>query len=509
MSVEPDENEEHLQIIKADSIFDFNEFEDAEINTIESDEEKYTQINEYIDEASQQAFTQSNLEEVEEQKEESKQTEIAKQSIIVSSEVRRSSRPQKLSPILIENKEQEEERISISKLDNELKEAKRKEAKKREEDNKKLLANVGSIRSVDGNETDASTATIATSYIIPNIRLETYNPTSQASMIFDQEFMKGINGETLCSLCGFKLKDRVSYWHNKIHNPTNLEKLTWSYDHFVPVNFSAVVFRIPTSKSTFTPIEKEYLKNIGHIACYHCNYEKSQRMFITCPVKGKKDFNNFQPNEDSITLFVHDLYKSQNKNGWSKEGDEIKRTLTKCLTNEKKHYVTWIRQRIGAIRKLAQNVCNIIKNNTNHTIIKQRHKLARIIIAKADQSLISNDEYKCIKKNKKKISFRKNYIANLFASAELNFPKPWKEDSVIDSSKLEIIEEEPEVESIPSDMTSTVRRDEKIDLKIKRDPPIDSRKKRQFSQKTKFAANFGSSRKRKNKRKTYRRIRLF
>jgi hypothetical protein len=491
MSVEPDENEEYSQIIKADSIFDFNEFEDAEINTIKPDEEKYTQINEYIDEASQQAYTQLNLEEVEEQKEESKQTEIAKQSIIVSEEVRKSSRPQKLSTVVIENKQQEEERISKAKLDNELKEAKRKEANKKEEDNRKLLTNVGSIRSVDGNETDASTATIATSYIIPNIRLETYNPTSQASMIFEEEFMKGINGETLCSLCGFKLKDRVSYWHNKIHNPTNLEKLTWSYDHFVPVNFSAVVFRIPTSKSTFTPIEKEYLKNIGHIACYHCNYEKSQRMFITCPVKGKKDFNNFQPNTDSITLFVHDLYKSQNKNGWSKEGDEIKRTLTKCLTNPYKHYTTWIRERITAITSLAQNVCNIIKNNTDHTIIKKRHKLARIIIVKADQSLISNETYKRIEKNKKKISFRKNYIANLFASAELNFPKPWKEDSVIDSSKLEIIEEEPEVEPIPRTQSIRKRKGEKTTEELQKELK-------------------GSSRlKRKNKRKTYRGVRLF
>jgi hypothetical protein len=492
MSGELDENEEHSQIIKADSIFDFNEFEDSKNDKIVIEkEEELTQIDGYILYASQRADIEANLEEKYEQEEESKKTEIAKQSIIVLEEVRKSSRPQKLSPILIENKEQEEERISRVKLDNELKEAKRKEAKKREEDNKKLLANVDLIRSVDGNETDASTATIATSYIIPNIRLETYNPTSQASMIFDQEFMKGINGETLCSLCGFKLKDRVSYWHNKIHNPTNLEKLTWSYDHFVPVNFSAVVFRIPTSKSTFTPIEKEYLKNIGHIACYHCNYEKSQRMFITCPVKGKKDFNNFQPNEDSITLFVHDLYKSQNKNGWSKEGDEIKRTLTKCLKDEKKHYVTWIRQRIGAIRKLAQNVCNIIKNNTNHTIIKQRHKLARIIIAKANESLKTDENYNAITKPKKKISFRKNYIANLFASAELKFPKPWKEDSVIDSSKLEIIKEEPEVESIPRTQSTRKR---------KADQTVEDLQKELK----------GSSRlKRKNKRKTYRGVRLF
>jgi hypothetical protein len=528
-----EENEEHSQILKVDSIFDFNNFEqdNKKEPDEEPDEEKLTQINEYIDEASQQANIEADLEEIEEKKEEKPDVEAQIQTISVLNEVKK-SRVRRPSLKIKEINEKQDEDIKARQLERELTDSKAREQRKKEDERKKLLASVGSILSDSGNDSDASTATVGKKLIIANVRLETYNPTSQASMIFGSEFIKNINGETRCSLCGFKLKDRISYWHNKMHNPLVPDKLTWSYDHFVPVNFSAVVFRIPTSKSNFTDIEKEYLKNIGHIACYHCNYEKSQRMFITCP---SKDFNNFQPNEDSIKLFVNDLYKSQNKNGWSKYNDPIKRTLTKCLLKENKHYSTWIRQRIDAIRELAKNVCKIIRENTDHSNIRKRHKLARIIIAKADQTVNNDERYNAISplKKKKRNIFRRAYIANIFASAEIgkDFPKPWKQDTLSpmnidppDQSSVDTVSPmniDPAVTTGPK--IPTFKFDEKGNPiieegksnplgrqkqvpPVRRNPSLNLRSKKQIREKSFNSRKKGGLR---SKRKTYRRIRLF
>jgi len=499
-----EENEEHSQILKVDSIFDFNTFEqdNKKEPDEEKDEEQLTQINEYIEEASQQAYIEADLEEKAEEKAKKKDVEATIQTTLVSEEVK-TSRVRKPSPKIKEIQQQQDEEKKAQQLERELIESKAREERKKEEERKKLLVSVGSILSDSGNDSDASTATVGKKLIISNVRLETYNPTSQASMIFGSEYIKNINGNTRCSLCGFKLKKRISYWHNKIHNPLVPDKLTWSYDHFVPVNFSAVVFRIPTSKSVFTDIEKEYLKNIGHIACYHCNYEKSQRMFITCP---SKDFNNFQPNKDSIKLFVNDLYKSQNKNGWSKYNDPIKRTLTNCLLTEQKHYSTWIRERIEAITKLAENVCKIIRENTDHSNIRKRHKLARIIIAKADQTVNNDERYNAISplKKKKRNIFRRAYIANIFASAEIgkDFPKPWKLAPA----------PAPAPAQAPASAPALTITNPTSNSKVTNNNP--SKKRRSSRQLVsqnpeKTPRVDGSSRKRKNKRKTYRHIRLF
>jgi hypothetical protein len=452
MSGKPDENEEHIDILKTDSIFDFNFVKPLPIKVTPKEQELTQVVDDDIFQASQAGATEVYLEELEEKQEQSKKSEINAQAREVSKEV---LNERGFSPITEETEEDEtttsEEEVPIEttrskrtpKLSFKITENLRQEeeiaqAARERENQKKSKSQLAQVRSTDtdqdiltsenGGITDSSIASIAKRFITPNLRLETYNPTSQATVIYGEQLKDLTKPDSLCSLCGFQLKDRISYWHNKIHNPDNLETLTWSYDHFVPVNFSAVVFRIPTSKSKHDDKEKEYLKNIGHIACYHCNYEKSQRMFITCPVKNQvKDFQNFTPNEDSITLFVHDLYKSQNKNGWSKEGDAIKRTLTKCLTNEQKHYATWIRQRIQAITTLAQNICNILKTQINVGSVNKRYRLTQVLISKADTLLKENAEYNNLESKSKKIRYRKAYIAKLFAATEEKFPRPWKD----------------------------------------------------------------------------------
>jgi hypothetical protein len=470
MSGEPDENEEHIDILKTDSIFDFNFVKPLPIEGTPQ-EDQLTQVEgNDIFEASQAGATEVQVEELEEKQEQSKKSEIDAQAREVSKEV---LNERGLSPIGEEDEtttSEEDEPITTEEAkeevpvettrskrsakpsfkitDNLIQEELKAKAARERENQKKSKSQLAQLQytdtdqdistSEDGGPTDSSITSIAKRFITPNLRLETYNPTSQATVIYGEQLKDLTKPDSLCSLCGFQLKDRISYWHNKIHNPDNLETLTWSYDHFVPVNFSAVVFRIPTSKSNHNDKEKEYLKNIGHIACYHCNYEKSQRMFITCPVKNKvKDFQNFTPNTDSIRIFVHDLYKSQNKNGWSKEGDAIKRTLTKCLTTEKKHYATWIRERIQAITTLAENICNILKNQIDVRSVNKRYRLTQVLISKADTLLKENSEYKDLKPNSKKIRYRKAYIAKLFAATEEKFPKPWKDYTLVSTDEQE------------------------------------------------------------------------
>jgi hypothetical protein len=126
---------------------------------------------------------------------------------------------------------------------------KRLKAKESKESEKTELLNTINLENVtdsqlslmsDIDETDKNT--IANRFITVG-RLETYKPSSQAGVIFGGQFMRSINGETLCALCGFKLKDRISYWHNVFHKKEE-NTLTWSFDHRLPINFSAIIFSI-------------------------------------------------------------------------------------------------------------------------------------------------------------------------------------------------------------------------------------------------------------------------
>jgi hypothetical protein len=320
--------------------------------------------------------------------------------------------------------------------------------------------------------------------IIDNIRLETYNATSQAMAIYGKDLTNFIQPESPCALCGFPLKDRISYIHNRTHGYTT-NPLTWSYDHFVPVNFSAVVFRIVTSRN-YDPVELNLLKDNGYIVCYHCNYEKSQRLFVTCKkTGGKPDFNNFEPNTKTITKFVNDLYTSTNKHGWADEDGN--RTLIKCLVDYEKDRDKWKEERIKAIKILAQRVCTNIISQVSFEAVQERLINTKLIVRKAQSTVLTDDRYKKLTNQKSKNRFKREYIARLFAVAELNFRSPWNWKQ---PKPLSPIQEESEGESSSNLEIITSAEPQKKKLKTG-----------------------GSYRRRrntnKNKRKTYRRKRLF
>lgn len=448
-----EENKEYEEIPEEETVLDLNFYKDEGVPDplTEKDKIEFGITDKDIEEASQSAYTDVLQINEEEQKE-----QIVEQQI-----VERSKRERRKSQVILENEQQIVE-------DKVLKEKQEQERLKRKKPT--IEVPIDSSFSQVSDIGDESEATSAHKLIIGNIRLETYNATSQAIAIYGDELKKFTTPDSPCALCGFPLKDRISYIHNRTHGYTD-NPLTWSYDHFVPVNFSAIVFRIVTSKN-YDIEELNLLKDNGYIVCYHCNYEKSQRLFVTCPKKGGVvDFNNFEPKKETIAKFVDDLYTSKNKHGWVDEDGN--RTLIKCLADYKKDKSTWRRERIEAITILAKKVCNNIIRQVNFEAVKERLKRTKLIVRKSESSIKNDARYQKLTNPKSKNRFRREYIAKLFAASELNFRSPWNWKQ---SKPLSPIQEESEEEP--------------------------QRKKLKTG---------GSRRKRtrKSKRKTYRRKRLF
>ena len=458
-----EENKEYEEIPEEETVLDLNFYKDEDVHDplTEKDKIEFGITDKDIEEASQSAYTKVLQINEEEQKE-----QIVEQQIVVNKRNRRKSQ------VILENEQQIVE-------DKALKEKQEQERLKRKKPIIELP--IDSSFSQVSDIGDESGATSAHRLIIGNIRLETYNATSQAIAIYGDELKKFTTPDSPCALCGFPLKDRISYIHNRTHGYTD-NPLTWSYDHFVPVNFSAVVFRIVTSKN-YDIKELNLLKDNGYIVCYHCNYEKSQRLFVTCPKKGRVvDFNNFEPKKETIAKFVDDLYTSKNKHGWLNEDGN--RTLIKCLTDYKKDKSTWKRERIEAITILAKKVCDNIIRQVNFEAVKERLKRTKLIVRKSKSSILNDARYKQLTNPKSKNRFRREYIAKLFAAAELKFRSPWNWKQ---PEPLSSIQEESEGESSSNlETTST-------EPQRKRQKTVGSRRKRT----------------RKSKRKTYRRKRLF
>jgi hypothetical protein len=306
-------------------------------------------------------------------------------------------------------------------------------------------------------------------------------------------------------------KDRISYSHNRIFYPDNPERLTITYDHFAPVNFSALVFRIPVAAGVYTPEEMNLFRLNGHMTCYHCNYVKSQRMFITCPKKeGVVDFNKFQPNVPNIRQFFNDLVNSKNVHGLAKDGSK---TLDKCLKGNKD---AWIEQRVSVITSKAQELCNQIKQSVNLENVKKRIQMTKIIIRKALKELSEDAKFKALSP-KNQYRYKREYISRVFGELELTFTTPWNKKPASDPKKpytpvriftpfekqeqLKIQQQSVDRLSVPKGNVSQRGREQN---------------KRFYNQNTSFGTTFSArsrSRSRKGgsrrKRKTYRRIRLF
>jgi len=362
-----------------------------------------------------------------------------------------------------------------------------------------------------------SQATIAKSIIIDNIRLEPITPDSQAKKIFTD---KELTEMTSCYLCGCEFKKRISAKHNERWGYTD-NPITASYDHTAPINFSMVVVRVPSSYvKQYDDKEKEFLKLNGKMACFHCNYTKSQRMFITCPKNkhdGKINFKNFAPNDNVIKQFVNDLWDSESQ--WSK-GPNGENTLHQCVGKDKKLIKEWKEKRIQAITASAQSICDMIKANVDQKNVLKRLYYVKILIAKA-RELLKTDPYftdETIKASRRK-AYGNRFIVDFVAKAEATdskFVKPWgleiidedsNEQSSRQNSQDNSISDSPVASQVPSPISSPAN------LSIKR--PLNEDGQVFSPRPGKTPKVDGSSRKRKqtrkqkNKRKTYRGVRLF
>jgi hypothetical protein len=419
-----EENKEPIEIPEEETALDLNFYvkDDGVPNPLTGDAKtEFGITKEIIEQASQSAYDEVELINKEEEKEQ--QIEKEEQQIEQKVEEKAKEEPPIEEPQIVTRKERRQSQlmrdIEEQKLEDQALKEQQKQAKL--EKRKPIPSSIIDLDGYASGIGDGSEATSANRLIIDNIRLETYNATSQAMAIYGDELTNFIQPESPCALCGFPLKDRISYIHNRTHD-YDPKQLTWSYDHFVPVNFSAVVFRIVTSKNYETK-ELNLLKDNGYIVCYHCNYEKSQRLFVTCKkTGGKPDFNNFKPNTKTITKFVNDLYTSTNKHGWADEKGN--RTLIKCLAPPK-YYKTWIRERIKAITTLAERVCTNIISQVSFEAVNERLRNTKLIVRKSESSILNDERYTKLTNPKSKNRFRREYIARLFAAAELNFRSPW------------------------------------------------------------------------------------
>jgi hypothetical protein len=407
----PDENENHSQDDRLPT-----EALDLNIdNPLQPSNQQESQVIKVAEQASEEAKTAAAI-----------AATIAIEDVKLEEEtkVRLSNRPRRKSGIMLDIESQKQEEQKRKEQEKALQEAKALQEKNDAEKAANIVDQPLSQVSLGWNDSN----TIAYATIIKKTRLETYDATSQAKTIFKYKFDEITKPESKCFLCGFQLKHRISWWHNNIHG-YNPQRLTWSYDHFVPVNFSAVMFRIPVAKGGYGADELKLLEINGGIACFHCNYEKSQRMFITCPKEGGDvDFNKYEPNEPSIKEFFEDLYTSKNKNGWADEKGN--RTLIKCLPKYLMDKNTWIRERTSAIVELAKKVCEVIKTKVDRSKVETRIKLTRVLVQKAKDDLTKDQKYMTLTSNEAKLTYARNYTAKLFGAAELTFPSPWR-DGVI------------------------------------------------------------------------------
>ena len=348
---------------------------------------------------------------------------------------------------------------------------------------------VSNFNNISGSQT-GSEQTIAGEIIEKKVRLETFKPDDQASSIYSQTELDTF---TKCYLCGFDFKDRVSVRHNERWYKDNLKKVTKSYDHTAPVNFSFIVSRIPSQYYILAEYEKPYLKSNGQYACFHCNFTKSQMMFITCPkVGGKVNFDKFDVNPIAIVNFLNKLLESTSE--WS-IGPDGENTLYKCIENYEGGKEQWAVDRTEAIRASAFEVCTMIKKHVDQTNVAKRFYYTKLLIKKAKELLkedfYMNDEHKTEKKKKE---YAKKFIANFVAKAEgkdPKFVKPWKPFAIGTSP--------PAPPAVATGVNKLWQR------------RFANRDQQTGNKKTKNKGGSFHKRKNKNKskRKTYRRIRLF
>jgi len=197
------------------------------------------------------------------------------------------------------------------------------------------------------------------------VRIENNPAPSQARKIHGT-YAKAVNGDSLCSLCGFTLKER---------QPPNASELKWSYEHTIPVNLVALYFRIICSNNKYSAAEVEIMSQLGDVSCFNCNYTKSQARFISIPKVG-----GARPVREAIELFLNTVLEGTREDGFTtdRKGLTIKVAIQNIRmegTYEEKR-MHWKNIQTENILKKVQNICTLM--NTYVNIEQAQLKLSNI-----------------------------------------------------------------------------------------------------------------------------------
>lgn len=243
------------------------------------------------------------------------------------------------------------------------------------------------------------TATKAFLMAMRGSRVEDWDPTDQAKFIFGRNWTS-IDGNTLCGYCRFPLINRQP----QAHYDDPAKRLRYSLEHKTASNYQCAVLKIPLRKQKYSPLERLIMSHMSEVTCFHCNYIKSQRRFITCPLVAKvRDWRNLKPNLKEINQFLSDVYATEygGVNGKNDEGETSIRRLVESLNPPagKNKLQYWKEKCSAYLIESYGDVCKTIKDNVDYKNAYERVKLLRSIIRATRKNLIEKGlESKEIKK---------------------------------------------------------------------------------------------------------------
>ena len=250
------------------------------------------------------------------------------------------------------------------------------------------------------------TATKAFLMAMRGSRIEDWDPTDQAKFIFGRNWTERITGDTLCGYCRFPLKDRQPQAH--FNDPTR--RLRYSLEHKAASNYQCAVLKIPLRQQKYSPLERIIMSHMSEVTCFHCNYIKSQRRFITCPLVSRvRDWRNLNVNFKEINQFLSDVYSTEygGVNGKNDEGETSIMRLVNSLNvpKGKSKLQYWKEQCAAYLTESYQDVCNTIKQYVDYKNAYERVKLLRSVIRATRKNLIEKGlESKEIKKQVSKVA---------------------------------------------------------------------------------------------------------
>jgi len=233
------------------------------------------------------------------------------------------------------------------------------------------------------------TATKAFLMAMRGSRIEDWDPTDQAKFIFGRNWTERITGDTLCGYCRFPLKDRQPQAH--FNDPTR--RLRYSLEHKTASNYQCAVLKIPLRQQKYSPLERIIMSHMSEITCFHCNYIKSQRRFITCPLVSRvRDWRNLKVNSKEINQFLSDVYSTEygGVNGKNDEGEtSIMRLVNSLNPPAKQSKLQYWKEKCAAyLTKSYQDVCNTINKYVDYKNAYERVKLLRSVIRATRKNLI-------------------------------------------------------------------------------------------------------------------------